>query len=57
MNIGYLPNEAISRAVGEELWNTRKGRKLTRAEVVAKLPSGIGDRTLLSYEHGDRTSA
>lgn len=50
------PSDAtVTRAVGEELWRMREARGLARAKVVAKLKSGIGDRTLLSYEHGTRS--
>lgn len=46
--------KAISRAVGEEMRRAREAKGWTRAQLVARLPSGIGDRTLLSYEHGTR---
>lgn len=45
---------ALSRAIGEELRRAREALGLSRAQLVACLPSGIGDRTLLSYEHGTR---
>jgi transcriptional regulator with XRE-family HTH domain len=45
---------AVARAIGEELRRARDARGWTRAQVVALLPSGIGERTLLSYEHGTR---
>lgn len=45
---------ALSRAIGDELRRAREAQGWTRAELVALLPSGIGDRTLLSYEHGTR---
>ena len=49
------PSEAdISRAIGEELRRAREALGLSRMQLVAGLPSGIGDRTLLSYEHGVR---
>lgn len=44
----------ISRAIGEELRRTRETRGWSRLQLVERLPSGIGDRTLLSYEHGTR---
>jgi hypothetical protein len=44
----------VSRAVGEEMRRMREVRGWSRAQLVARLPSGIGDRTLLSYEHGTR---
>jgi transcriptional regulator with XRE-family HTH domain len=47
-------DKAISRAIGEELRRAREAKNLTRIQLVAQLPSGIGDRTLLSYEHGAR---
>jgi transcriptional regulator with XRE-family HTH domain len=47
-------DKAISRAIGEELRRAREANEWTRAQLVARLPSGIGDRTLLSYEHGTR---
>lgn len=46
--------ELISRALGEELRRTREARGWSRLQLVKLLPSGIGDRTLLSYEHGTR---
>jgi transcriptional regulator with XRE-family HTH domain len=49
-----VAERAISRAVGEELRRTREAKGWSRAQLVGKLPSGIGDRTLLSYEHGTR---
>lgn len=47
-------DKATSRAIGEELRRTREARGWSRAQLVTRLPSGIGDRTLLSYEHGTR---
>lgn len=44
----------ISWVLGQELRRTREGRGWSRGQLVARLPSGIGDRTLLSYEHGTR---
>jgi transcriptional regulator with XRE-family HTH domain len=46
--------EAISRAIGEELRRARETHGWSRLQLVTLLPSGIGDRTLLSYEHGTR---
>lgn len=46
--------KAISRAIGEELRRAREATGWSRLQLVARLPSGIGDRTLLSYEHGTR---
>jgi transcriptional regulator with XRE-family HTH domain len=45
---------ALSRAIGEGLRRAREARGWSRGQLVALLPSGIGDRTLLSYEHGTR---
>ncbi|WP_459718870.1 helix-turn-helix domain-containing protein [Actinophytocola sp. KF-1] len=45
---------AIARALGEELRRVREARGWSRAQFVKALPSQIGDRTLLSYEHGSR---
>lgn len=47
----------VSRALGEELRRAREKHGWSRAEFVAGLSSGIGDRTLLSYEHGTRELA
>lgn len=44
----------VGKAVGEELRRAREARGWTRLQLVEMLPSGIGDRTLLSYEHGTR---
>lgn len=45
---------AIARALGDELRRAREAEGCSRAEFVTRLPSGIGDRTLLAYEHGLR---
>lgn len=45
---------AVARAVGEELRRAREAKGWSRAQFVTRLPSGIGDRTLLAYEHGLR---
>ena len=45
---------AIALALGAELRRAREAGGWSRAQFVARLPSGIGDRTLLSYEHGTR---
>jgi transcriptional regulator with XRE-family HTH domain len=49
-----LPEKTVSRALGEELRRVREERGWSRLQLVDLLPSGIGDRTLLSYEHGSR---
>lgn len=46
--------EAIARGLGEELRHRREARGESRTQFVKRLPSGIGDRTLLAYEHGLR---
>lgn len=49
-----LPVDTVSKAVGEELRRAREAQGWSRLQFVEQLPSGIGDRTLLSYEHGAR---
>ena len=49
-----VTDKAIARAIGEELRRARERKGLSRAQFVKELPSGIGDRTLLAYEHGLR---
>jgi transcriptional regulator with XRE-family HTH domain len=51
---GEPSDTAIARAIGEELRNARTAVGWSRLQLVSRLPSGIGDRTLLSYEHGTR---
>jgi transcriptional regulator with XRE-family HTH domain len=46
--------KAIGRAVGEELRRVREAKDWSRGDLVKRLPSGIGARTILSYEHGTR---
>ena len=46
--------EAVSRALGDELRRVRESLGLTRGAFVCRLPSRIGERTLLAYEHGVR---
>jgi hypothetical protein len=46
--------KAISRAIGEELRRNREACGWSRGQLVARLPSGIGERTLLSYEPAPR---
>ena len=46
--------KAIAVALGGELRRAREVMGLSRAQFVALLPSGIGERTLLAYEHGLR---
>lgn len=46
--------KVISRAIGDELRRTREANGWSRDYLVTRLPSGIGARTLLSYEHGTR---
>jgi ribosome-binding protein aMBF1 (putative translation factor) len=49
---GEATEKVISRAIGEELRRAREATGWSRLQLVSRLPSGIGDRTLLSYEHG-----
>jgi transcriptional regulator with XRE-family HTH domain len=46
--------KTVSVAVGEELRRAREARGWSRAQFIAQLPSGIGERSLLAYEHGLR---
>ena len=47
-------DKRVSVALGAELRRVREARGLTCKQLADLLPSGIGDRTLLSYEHGTR---
>jgi transcriptional regulator with XRE-family HTH domain len=49
-----VSDKVVSRAIGEELRREREAGGWSRAQFVRLLPSGIGDRTLLAYEHGLR---
>jgi len=49
-----VADKLISRAVGSGLRQAREIAGWSRLQLVVRLPSGIGDRTLLSYEHGTR---
>jgi transcriptional regulator with XRE-family HTH domain len=51
---GEVTEKVISRAIGEELRRAREANGWSRGYLVTRLPSGIGARTLLSYEHGTR---
>ena len=51
---GEVTEKVISRAIGEELRRARQAKGWSRGYLVTRLPSGIGARTLLSYEHGTR---
>lgn len=51
---GDVTDNAIARALGEELRRARESHGWSRAQFVTRLPSGISDRTLVSYEHGAR---
>ena len=50
----HVTARAISRAVGEELRRAREKRGWSRVQLAARMPSGIRERTLMSYEHGTR---
>jgi transcriptional regulator with XRE-family HTH domain len=52
--LAELSDKVVSRALGEELRRAREACGWSRLQLAARLPSGIGDRTLLSYEHGTR---
>jgi transcriptional regulator with XRE-family HTH domain len=52
--VDAVPDQAISRAIGEEMRRAREAVGWSRGFLVTRLPSGIGARTLLSYEHGTR---
>ena len=52
--VDEMTADAIARGLGEELRRRREAQGLTRAAFVKRLPSRIGDRTLLAYEHGLR---
>jgi transcriptional regulator with XRE-family HTH domain len=54
VTVDVVPDKEVARAIDEELRYAREARGWSRGQVVAQLPSGIGDRTLLSYEHGTR---
>lgn len=47
-------DKAVAKALGDELRRTRDEHGWSRAQFVTRLPSGIGERTLLAYEHGTR---
>ena len=49
-----VTDRAFARILGQEIRLVREANGLTRAQLVELLPSGISDRTLLSYEHGIR---
>lgn len=46
--------EILSRAIGTELRRAREALGMSRAKFVLGLPCGIGERTLVAYEHGLR---
>lgn len=49
-----VSDRVFAKFLGKEIRRAREARGWTRALLVEHLPSGIGDRTLLSYEHGIR---
>lgn len=49
-----LSDRAFAKFLGKEIRRARETRGWTRAQMVERLPSGITDRALLSYEHGLR---
>lgn len=46
--------KAFGRILGQEIRRAREAKGWTRLQLVEHLPSGIADRTLLSYEQGIR---
>jgi transcriptional regulator with XRE-family HTH domain len=46
--------KAFAKAVGEQLQRAREAHGWSRLHMVQRMPSGIGERTLLAYEHGLR---
>ena len=51
---GRVTDTAVARALGAELRIARETLGWSREYTVSRLPSGIGERTLLAYEHGAR---
>jgi transcriptional regulator with XRE-family HTH domain len=49
-----ITEKFVVRAIGAELQLAREERGWSRAYLVTRLPSGVGQRTLLSYEKGTR---
>ena len=49
-----VTDRAFARILGQEIRRAREERGWSRVQLVRQLPSGIGDRTLLSYEQGIR---
>ena len=47
-------DRTFARILGQELRTARETKGWTRNQLVGQLPSKIGDRTLLTYEHGIR---
>lgn len=50
-----VTQKAVVRAIGAELKIAREERGWTQTFFVKRMPSGVGTRTLLSYEQGTRT--
>ncbi len=51
---GRVTDTAVAKALGAELRIARETLGWSREYTVSRLPSGIGERTLLAYEHGAR---
>jgi transcriptional regulator with XRE-family HTH domain len=49
-----LSEQMICRAIGEELRRTREMQGWSRGQLAEQMLFRIGDRTVLSYEHGTR---
>lgn len=49
-----ISDRILAKILGQELRQLREAKGWSRVDLVRRLPSRIGDRTLLSYEHGVR---
>jgi transcriptional regulator with XRE-family HTH domain len=54
MPVVEVSEEVLSRALGQELRRAREAHGWSRDQLCRLMPSGVGDRTVLSYEHGTR---
>jgi transcriptional regulator with XRE-family HTH domain len=53
-SVDECTGRAFAKAVGEQLQRAREARGWSRVHMVQRMPSGVGERTLLAYEHGLR---
>lgn len=51
-----ITDAVVLRAIGDELELARKAKGWSRSYLAERMPSGIGDRSVLSYERGTRTA-